>query len=147
MTVRRGEVVTTYNERGQAVHTVPLFASQRPSSRQDSQQGDGTSNSLFLVVAVAALAIAMFSPGLVAVAGLKSLLSLSLETGQMWAFGIACSALVWIGFYLVNRDFRKASFRYLILCAGVVLVFLFCHFGLKTQFTEQAFRLYFPAHH
>ena len=167
VSVRRGFVVNTYDERGQIVRSVPVISRKRfensdpplvqkrnvpaePLPRHfEESPPPGTNdppNRLFLVMAAAALAIAIFSPGLVAVAGLKSLLSLSLETGQMWAFGIACSALVWAAFYLVSRDFRKASMRYLVLCAGVVVLFLFCHFGLKTPFTEQTFRLYFPAH-
>lgn len=167
VSVRRGNVVNTYDERGQIVRTVPAISRPRfeksdslpyhkrnpPALRPRSHfeeprppAGNEPPSRLFLVAAVAALAIAVFSPGLVAMAGLKILLSFSLETGQMWAFGIACSALVWAIFYLVNRDFRKASIRYLVLCAGVVVLFLLCHFGLKTQFTEQTFRLYFPAH-
>lgn len=167
VSVRRGNVVNTYDERGRMVRTVPASsrqsfesadslpyhrrnppASMAPSDFQESRPS-GTSappNRLFLVVAVSALAIAVFSPGLVALAWLRSLLSLQLETGQMWAFGIACSAVLWIVFYLVNRDFRKASLRYLIMCAGVVVLFLFCHFGLKADFTQQTIRLYFPPH-
>src|ERR1700730_11007796 len=80
VSVRRGGVVTTYNERGQAVRTIPLFPSRKPFSREDFQQSNQTPNRLFLMMAVAALAIAIFSPGLVMVAGLKSLFSLSLET-------------------------------------------------------------------
>jgi hypothetical protein len=63
----------------------------------------------------------------------------------MWAFGIACSTVVWVAFYLINRDFRKASIRYLVLCAGVVVLFLFCHFGWKSEFTQQTIRLYLPS--
>ena len=146
VSVRRGGVVTTYNERGQAVRSVSLFPSSKPFTDQGSHPRSEPPNRLLLVAAVAALAIAVFSPGLVAVAGLKSLLSLSLETGQMWAFGIACSAVVWVAFYLINRDFRKASIRYFVLCAGVVVLFLFCHFGLKTEFTQETIRLYLPPH-
>lgn len=146
VSVRRGGVVTTYNERGQAVRSVSLFPSSKFFSDQGSQPRTEPPNRLFLIAAVAALAIGVFSPGLVTVAGLKSLLSLSLETGQMWAFGIACSTAVWVALYLINRDFRKASIRYLVLCAGVIVLFLFCHFGLKTEFTQQTLKLYFPQH-
>lgn len=167
VSVRRGNVVNTYDERGQMVRSVPASSRQSvenadslpyhkrnpptltPRSHFEESRPPGTNeppNRLFLVAVVAALAIAVFSPGLVAMAGLRNLLSLSLETGQMWAFGIACSVAMWVAFYLLCRDFRKASIRYLVLCAGVVVFFLFCHFGLKTEFTAQTFRLYFPAH-
>jgi hypothetical protein len=158
VTVRMGNSIRTYNERGQMIQSVQVSRRQesRPANYAPSatpalaitpsHRTDEAPSKLFPLMAIAALAIAVFSPGLIAVAAVKNLLSLSLETGQVWTFGIACSAVVWAAFYLANRDFRKASGRYLVLCAIVLVLFLFCHFGLKTEFTQQMLKLYFPQH-
>lgn len=167
VSVRRGNAVVTYDERGQMVRTVPTFSRQRfenvdappfqkhnvpaevPRGQLEESRPPGTNdppNRLFPLMAAAVLAILVLSPGLVVIAAVKNLSSASWDTGQSWAFGVACSFVIWLVSYLIWRNFRRASIRYLVLCAGVVLVFLFCHFGLKTEFTAQTLRLYFPAY-
>ena len=92
----------------------------------------------------AAVVLLITGPGMLAMAYLNPEWHLHFDTGQMWAFAGAISVVLWIFICLLTMSFRRGTIAYLTIAALAVGVFWFCHFGLKTHFTNAALDLYFP---
>lgn len=123
-------------------------ANQQAMSQQQQQQqqsGGWSGCAVWVVIAIVVVgAVFVFSPGMLAIAILRSSLLADWDTAQMWTFGIATSIGVWLLLFAITRAWRTASLVYFSLCLVVLAGFLFAMFGFKSAFAQQSSIWYFP---
>ena len=89
---------------------------------------------ILLVMAMLAAIIVAFAPGMLLVGIFQMVSGVFLDRGQLWAFAVAVSALVFLGFYLKSgRAFVRAVKGYLVLSLALSALCAFLYYGFKVE--------------
>ena len=161
VTVRQGNQINTYEWRSGGLHNIVtvdvdpverlrITPAPQPSLSRNPQQPRTTnankdSTAGIALILFAFVAILLLTPGMSVVGALRTWLSASWDTGQMWMFAVVMSALIWTGLFAISRKWRKASIQYLLLCAAIVVLFGFAHFPMNFDFPAETVARFFPA--
>ncbi len=79
------------------------------------------------------------------VAGVTLLFHWEVSRLTIWISALVLGALFWLEVYSITRKSTKVTANdYVIFCAFITVVFIFCHYWFDDEFTRHFLQLYLP---
>ena len=110
------------------------YTTDREAKRQENRQNSIIAYFLFLLALIATF---LLIPGMVTIALVADLISVSLAPSQMWAFSFVISVCLFIVLRVCSPSTKAAGLRYIGISGVLTTIFVLFLFGLEATFAKR----------